>query len=131
MKAAHKTLPMGTKLRVTNPANGKSVVVTINDRGPYIAGRCLDLTTGAEQFGSVTTIRFGCREPGSATFVELNPVSLAAIRHCAGRMPILGVCLGHQAIAQVFGARVVRAAQVMHGKTSPIGHQGQGLFAGL
>lgn len=47
MKAAHKTLPMGTKLRVTNPANGKSVVVTINDRGPYIAGRCLDLTTGA------------------------------------------------------------------------------------
>ena len=40
----------------------------------------LDLTTGAEHFGSVTTIRFGCREPGSATFVELNPVSLAAIR---------------------------------------------------
>lgn len=47
MKAAHKTLPMGTKVRVTNPKNGKSVVVTINDRGPYIAGRCLDLTTGA------------------------------------------------------------------------------------
>ncbi len=47
MKAAHKTLPMGTKLRVTNPANGKSVVVTINDRGPYVGGRCLDLTSGA------------------------------------------------------------------------------------
>lgn len=47
MKAAHKSLPMGTKLRVTNPANGKSVVVTINDRGPYVGGRCLDLTTGA------------------------------------------------------------------------------------
>ncbi|MBP6792584.1 MAG: aminodeoxychorismate/anthranilate synthase component II, partial [Aeromonas sp.] len=49
----------------------------------------------------------------------------------AGRLPILGVCLGHQAIAQVFGAHVVRAARVMHGKTSPIRHQGQGLFAGL
>ena len=53
------------------------------------------------------------------------------IKTYAGRKPMLGVCLGHQAIAQVFGARVVRAAQVMHGKTSPIGHQGQGLFAGL
>ena len=68
--------------------------------------------------------------PGPCTPDDAG-ISLAAIRHCAGRMPILGVCLGHQAIAQVFGARVVRAAQVMHGKTSPIGHQGQGLFAGL
>ena len=58
-------------------------------------------------------------------------ISLAAIRHCAGRLPILGVCLGHQAIAQAFGARVVRAAQVMHGKTSAIRHQEMGLFAGL
>ena len=46
-------------------------------------------------------------------------------------MPILGVCLGHQAIAQVFGARIVRAQQVMHGKTSPITHTGQGVFRGL
>ena len=46
-------------------------------------------------------------------------------------MPIFGVCLGHQAIAQVFGARVVRAAQVMHGKTSRIHHEGKGVFAGL
>ena len=68
--------------------------------------------------------------PGPCTPDDAG-ISQAAIRHCAGRMPILGVCLGHQAIAQVFGARVVRAAQVMHGKTSPIGHQGQGLFAGL
>ncbi|RRD03930.1 hypothetical protein EII34_12180 [Arachnia propionica] len=47
MRTAHKTLPFGTRLKVTNPANGRSVVVTVNDRGPYVAGRCLDLTTGA------------------------------------------------------------------------------------
>ena len=68
--------------------------------------------------------------PGPGTPDEAG-ISLAAIRHCAGRLPILGVCLGHQAIAQAFGARVVRAARVMHGKTSPIRHQGLGLFAGL
>lgn len=58
-------------------------------------------------------------------------ISMAAIRHFAGRLPILGVCLGHQAIAQAFGARVVRAAKVMHGKTSLIQHNGAGLFCGL
>lgn len=47
MTAAHKTLPLGTRIRVTNPANGKSVVVKINDRGPYVSGRCLDLSAGA------------------------------------------------------------------------------------
>lgn len=49
MTAAHKTLPMGTKVRVTNPANGKSIVVKINDRGPYIKGRVIDLSRGAFQ----------------------------------------------------------------------------------
>jgi anthranilate synthase/aminodeoxychorismate synthase-like glutamine amidotransferase len=49
----------------------------------------------------------------------------------AGRIPILGVCLGHQCIGQVYGGEVVRASQVMHGKTSPIRHEGQGVFAGL
>ena len=58
-------------------------------------------------------------------------ISLAAIQHFAGRLPILGVCLGHQAIAQVFGGRVQRAANVMHGKTSPIHHAGVGVFRGL
>lgn len=58
-------------------------------------------------------------------------ISLAAIEHFAGQVPILGVCLGHQAIAQVFGAKVVRARTVMHGKNSLIKHNGHGLFQGL
>lgn len=58
-------------------------------------------------------------------------ISLAAIQHFAGQVPILGVCLGHQAIAQAFGAKVVRAKTVMHGKNSLIKHQDQGLFKGL
>ena len=57
MKTAHKTLPLGTRLRVTNPANGRSVDVTVNDRGPYVAGRCLDLTTGA--FKAIADTRQG------------------------------------------------------------------------
>jgi anthranilate synthase component 2 len=58
-------------------------------------------------------------------------ISMAVIRHFAGRIPLLGVCLGHQSIGQVFGGRVVRARQVMHGKTSPIHHAGQGVFRNL
>lgn len=68
--------------------------------------------------------------PGPCTPNEAG-ISLAAIEHFAGRLPILGVCLGHQAIAQVFGGQVVRARQVMHGKTSPIRHTGQGVFRSL
>ncbi|WP_028774556.1 anthranilate synthase component II [Shewanella waksmanii] len=58
-------------------------------------------------------------------------ISLQAIEHFAGHIPILGVCLGHQAIAQVFGAKVVNAHRVMHGKTSEIVHQNRGLFKSL
>jgi para-aminobenzoate synthetase component 2 len=68
--------------------------------------------------------------PGPCTPDE-SGVSLDVIRHYAGKTPILGVCLGHQAIAQVFGATIVRAAKVMHGKTSPITHTGKGVFTGL
>ncbi len=57
--------------------------------------------------------------------------SLALVREFAGKIPLLGVCLGHQTIGQVFGAKVIRAHQVMHGKTSLIEHNGQGLFSGL
>lgn len=68
--------------------------------------------------------------PGPCT-PDQSGISLAAIRHFAGRVPILGVCLGHQAIAQAYGAQVVRARQVMHGKTSLIQHTNQGVFRDL
>jgi anthranilate synthase component 2 len=58
-------------------------------------------------------------------------ISIEAIRHFAGRLPVLGVCLGYQALGQAFGGKVVRARQVMHGKTSAIVHTGSGVFQGL
>ncbi|QMM54554.1 aminodeoxychorismate synthase component 2 [Enterobacter sp. RHB15-C17] len=68
--------------------------------------------------------------PGPCTPDE-SGISLEVIRHYSGKLPILGVCLGHQAIAQVFGANIVRAERVMHGKTSPVTHTGVGVFQGL
>ncbi|MFM5522239.1 aminodeoxychorismate synthase component II [Aeromonas jandaei] len=74
--------------------------------------------------------RFLVISPGPCTPNEAG-ISLDAITHFAGKLPILGVCLGHQSLAQAFGARVVRARQVMHGKTSLIRHRGEGVFCGL
>lgn len=68
--------------------------------------------------------------PGPCTPTEAG-ISLEVIRHYAGKLPLLGVCLGHQAIGQAFGARIVRAGRVMHGKTSAIRHNGSGVFTGL
>jgi para-aminobenzoate synthetase component 2 len=68
--------------------------------------------------------------PGPCTPNEAG-ISLDTIRQYAGKIPILGVCLGHQSIGQAFGGNVVRARRVMHGKTSPILHEGRGVFAGL
>ncbi|WP_288443414.1 aminodeoxychorismate synthase component II [uncultured Pantoea sp.] len=68
--------------------------------------------------------------PGPCT-PDQSGISLEAIRHFAGRLPVLGVCLGHQAIAQAYGAQVVRARKVMHGKTSAVQHTGQGVFRNL
>ena len=68
--------------------------------------------------------------PGPCTPNEAG-VSLAVIERLGARVPILGVCLGHQAIGQAFGGEVVRAKTIMHGKTSPIRHRGQGVFAGV
>ncbi len=68
--------------------------------------------------------------PGPCTPDEAG-ISMECVRRFAGRMPILGVCLGHQAIGQAFGATIVRADRLMHGKTDQIHHDGRGLFEGL
>ena len=71
-----------------------------------------------------------CISPGPCTPDQAG-ISCDVIREFGKTTPILGVCLGHQSIGQVFGGKVIRAAQLMHGKTSPIIHQGESVFAGL
>ncbi|HEU4623618.1 MAG TPA: aminodeoxychorismate/anthranilate synthase component II [Steroidobacteraceae bacterium] len=71
-----------------------------------------------------------CISPGPGTPYDAG-VSMDMIRAFAGRIPVFGVCLGHQSIVEVFGGKVVRAGRLMHGKTSPIEHDGRTLFAGL
>ena len=71
-----------------------------------------------------------CISPGPGTPYDAG-ISMDMIRAFAGRIPVLGVCLGHQSIVEVFGGKVVRAGRLMHGKTSPIQHDGRTLFVGL
>ena len=71
-----------------------------------------------------------CISPGPGNPQQAG-VSIAMIRHFAGHIPVLGVCLGHQSITEAFGGRVVRAPRIMHGKTSMITHDGAGVFAGV
>ena len=71
-----------------------------------------------------------CISPGPGVPSEAG-VSIPMIREFAGRVPVLGVCLGHQALIEAYGGVVVRAGRLMHGKTSPVLHDGHGIFAGL
>lgn len=68
--------------------------------------------------------------PGPCTPNEAG-ISMAAIKHFAGKLPILGICLGHQSIGQVFGGDIIRAGRVMHGKVSPVYHKDEGVFRSL
>lgn len=96
---------------------GQSVIVKRNDEISLI-----DIEALAPDYLVIS--------PGPCTPDDAG-ISLQAIRHFSGKLPILGVCLGHQSIAQVFGAEVVRAKAVMHGKTSLIKHTNQGVFREL
>ena len=71
-----------------------------------------------------------CISPGPCSPAEAG-ISIEVIRHFAGKLPILGVCLGQQSIGAVFGGNIIRAPRVMHGKTSQIHHTGEGVFQGL
>lgn len=71
-----------------------------------------------------------CLSPGPCTPAEAG-ICIDVLKHFAGRIPMLGVCLGHQAIGAAFGGKVVRAQEIMHGKTSEITHTGGGIFRGL
>jgi anthranilate synthase/aminodeoxychorismate synthase-like glutamine amidotransferase len=71
-----------------------------------------------------------CISPGPGTPYDAG-VSMAMIKHFAGKLPIFGVCLGHQSLVEVFGGKVVRAGRLMHGKVSPVSHDGKGILAGM
>jgi anthranilate synthase/aminodeoxychorismate synthase-like glutamine amidotransferase len=97
----------------------------------------LGATVSVERNDAMSVDGVGDREP-DAIVISPGPctpneagISMDVIRTYAGQIPILGVCLGHQSIGQVFGGRIVRAPRIMHGKTSKIFHDEKGLFAGV
>jgi anthranilate synthase/aminodeoxychorismate synthase-like glutamine amidotransferase len=96
---------------------GEEVVVRRNDK------------TTIEEIESLQPARI-CISPGPGTPDDAG-ISNDLIRHFGPHLPVLGVCLGHQCIGQVYGGEVVRADRLMHGKTSPVLHEGDGVFAGL
>ncbi|MEN9527387.1 MAG: hypothetical protein RLY56_1338 [Pseudomonadota bacterium] len=96
--------------------------------GAEVDVRRNDAVTVAEALATAPT--HVCISPGPGTPYEAG-VSMEIIRAFAGKVPVFGVCLGHQSIVEVFGGKVVRAGRLMHGKTSQITHDGLGLFDGL
>ncbi|UEX78425.1 anthranilate synthase component II [Spiribacter halobius] len=105
-----------------------NLVQYLGELGAEVAVRRND-AIGIEEIERLAPARIVI-SPGPCTPNEAG-VSLAVVERFAGRIPLLGVCLGHQAIGQAFGARVVHAGQVMHGKTSWVHHRGEGVFRGL
>jgi anthranilate synthase/aminodeoxychorismate synthase-like glutamine amidotransferase len=105
-----------------------NLVQLLAELGAEVAVVRNDRTTAAEVVGrrpAAVVI-----SPGPCTPREAG-ISCELIRECAGRIPVLGVCLGHQCIGAAFGGEIVRARRLMHGKVSAIRHDGRGLFAGL
>ncbi len=82
-----------------------------------------------EQIEAINPDRI-CLSPGPCTPAEAG-ICIAVLQHFAGKLPMLGVCLGHQAIGAAFGGKVIRAKAIMHGKTSEVMHNGAGVFRGL
>lgn len=105
-----------------------NLVQYLGELGAEIVVRRNDQTT-IEEIESLDPERIVI-SPGPKTPTEAG-ICLELIKRFSGRKPILGVCLGHQAIGQAFGGRVIRAPQVMHGKTSMITHDGKTIFSGL
>jgi anthranilate synthase/aminodeoxychorismate synthase-like glutamine amidotransferase len=105
-----------------------NLVQYLGELGADVVVRRNDQTTIAE-IESMRPERI-LLSPGPCTPQEAG-ISIELIRHFAGKLPILGVCLGHQAIGAAFGAEIVRAPKLMHGKTSQVQHDGKTIFSGL
>ena len=105
-----------------------NIVQYLGELGQDVLVRCNDAITLDEIVA--LNPRYLVIGPGPCTPKEAG-ISVAAMRHFAGKIPILGVCLGHQAIGEAFGGKVVRANTLMHGKTSPVFHENSGVFKGL
>ena len=105
-----------------------NIVQYFGELGQEVLVRCNDGIT-ADEIAALAP-QYLVIGPGPCSPKEAG-VSVEAIRRFAGRIPVLGVCLGHQAVGEAFGGRVVRAKVQMHGKVSPVHHNGGGVFAGL
>ncbi len=105
-----------------------NLVQYLGTLGAEVWVRRNDATTVAELQSLPLTGLLISPGPGEPKDAGISKNALAAL---AGQVPVLGVCLGHQALGEVYGGKVVRAGRLMHGKTSPILHKGRGLFAGL
>ena len=137
---SHRSLPVSAPVATSSRAHSPVVVIDNYDSFTWNLVQCLG-SLGAEievfrndAISVAALARLQPRgiviSPGPGTPDE-SGISRDVIRRFNGRVPILGVCLGHQAIAQVFGGKIVRASTVMHGKTSRIIHDGHGIYRGL